>query len=203
MYIVQPRNYSPLGPIRSWIVTADKLKPFWEKLRAAAIESRGNHPQTYVGPWCRDCLAKHACPALAGAADAAMDLAAQAVPMELPADALGVMLRMRERSLALLEASVTGLREQASAIIKGNGHVPGYEIERGTAREQWKVPPEEVFALGTLMGVDLRQQRAITPAQARKLVDASLVDGYAMRPPGALKLQQVNNTLTRKVFGNT
>lgn len=66
----------------------------------------------------------------------------------------------------------------------------GWMLEQGFGREAWTVTPEEVFALGDMMGVDLRKKpEAITPAQARKLgLDEDVSKAYSKRPPGEVKL---------------
>lgn len=200
--IVQPRSFHFMGPIRTWETTADKLVPFFEKLRLAAVSALGNHPQTRVGPWCYDCLGKAGCPALHEAADGAMDSAGAAFSENLPPDALGIQLRMMERAYKLLEARMTGLQEQALATIKKGVAVPGYQVERGNTREQWTQTPEEIIAYGKMMGFDLQQQKPITPKQAIKAgMDEALVKPFTSQPPGPLKLQPTNTTLARKVFG--
>jgi hypothetical protein len=201
--IVQPRSYHPIGPIRFWKLTgAELLGQYFVALKDAALSAMGNNPSAVVGPWCYDCEARGGCSALQRAGDNAMDFAMSATLQDLPPEALGVELRMSERALTLLESRVAGLQAQATALIQSGQFVPGYEIQRANTREIWMKPPAEIFALGDLMGVNLRKDSApITPSQARKAgIDEAIVAGYSGRPPGKPQLTPTNTAVTRRVF---
>lgn len=201
--IVQPRNFHPVGPVRRWKATGEEVFQLALKLQKSAHSARGNDPTAHVGPWCQDCQARRGCPALQQAAYGAMDIAGSSSNIDLSPSDLGIELRFIHRAKALLDARATGLEEQATALIKGGKQVPGYELERTNAREQWTVTPSEVYALGSILGVDLRQDRAITPRQAIKAgLSEDLVKGFSVTPPGSLKLKKETTTLARKVFGN-
>jgi hypothetical protein len=79
----------------------------------------------------------------------------------------------------------------------------GWAITHGKARERWAKPPAEVFALGDMMGVELRKpSEAITPNQARDLgLDAAVIAAYAERPTGAAKLTPRDASTAARVFG--
>ncbi len=202
MSIVQPRNFHQLGPVRRWTETADKLAPWWVRMREAAAKATGPNPMAKVGDNCGDCVARFECEALAKAADWAMDFTGTATPVEMPPEAWGVHLRMLEKAQKILDARVTGAQGVVEGLIRQQKNVPGYELTRTTAREVWTKDAKEVFTLGDIAGHDLRKPPApITPAQARKLgIPPELVAGYSTRPAGALKLGPVSTTLARKVF---
>lgn len=202
MTVVQPRNYSPVGPIRRWTVNAAELRRYEHQLSVAAAEAMGPNPRTVPGPQCQHCNGRFGCDALHAAADRAADLAGTAVPLDLPPDALATELKITTRAFDLLEARKTGLEAMGTAMIKAGKKVPGFGLEQTTGKETWTATPEEVFAIGDAMGIDLRRAAPITPNQARKAgLDESLVKSYVHRPPGALKLKPVDETQARKVFG--
>lgn len=201
--VVQPRNYHPAGPVRSWKVDAVRMAQAFARLTDAANEATAD-PKTRVGVECRDCSARHVCATLHNAADGVADLAGGPVAMELPPDALGVELRYLKRAEAMLSARITGLEAQAMSVIRDGKSVPFFTLASGGAREKWTVPVTEIIAMGELMGVKLaKPDTSLTPAQARNAgLDAAVVKAYSERPPGALKLIPADTMQARKVFGN-
>lgn len=200
--IIQPRNYHPSGPVRKWETTADKLHTFFTQLETFAEEATGPNPRAMVGPECRDCKGRHACQALHDAADSVADTVGGIVALELPPEALGYELRTLERADDLLTARLTGLRAYAESLIRAGKNVPFYQLTPATGREIWTKTTDEVLQLGDLMGVDLKKPTAaITPAQARKAgLTKEVVAGFAARPPGGVKLTQIDLKEARKVF---
>ena len=216
MIVVQPRSYHPDGPIRSWRVNAPDLDELINDLRRAAIiaKSEIDHGaeltdgvSLHVNPECPDCKGRHRCPASLRAAESAMDQAVSAVGQDIPADAIGLQLRMMERAAALLDAKITGLRAEVEAKLRAGKSVPFYQLVPAQTREAWTVEPDVVFILSDALGIELRRpQEPITPTQARKAfakagVSADMLTGFSARPPGGVKLEQVDNTQARKVFG--
>lgn len=202
MSVIQPRNYHPSGPIRSWTVTATELHPFFTQLEEAAVEACGPNATTRVGPACDHCKGRHACEALHAAADTVADIAGGAASMELSPQALGVELRMLQRASVLLTARLTGLEAEAMAMLKAGKSVPFFAIASSQSREGWTKTPDEILTLGTLMGVDLAKPAApITPGQARKAgLPDDVVASYATRPPGSFKLVPFNTINTKRIF---
>jgi hypothetical protein len=202
MTIVQPRSYRADGPIRTWSATAADLRPYFNILTARAHDAMKPETPTTVGPACKHCRGRHACPALQRAALSAVDVAGASVPVELPPAALGHELRTMHRAADLLKARITGLEEQALNTLRAGTPVPHFAVEQSKGREAWTKPIDEVIALGQLMGVDIAKPGALTPVQARKAgLDPALVASYAAVPHGAMKLVPASTTQSRKVFG--
>lgn len=199
--IVQPRNYALPGPIREWVVTADKLAPMWDRLGQAYGLAFSANPICHPGPWCQDCRGRHACDTLSVAASAAMDFASVVTPVDMNETALGTELTMIHRAQQLLEARATGLEEQALALLRHGKRVPGYILGQGQAREKWTPELETVFATGDALGIELRKPTAITPSQARKAgIPKEVVDALSDRPAGAVKLEQVTDDKLKRIF---
>lgn len=206
--IAQPRNYHSLGPLREWQTDGRKLlDEYRPALNAAANRATAPDPGYQTGEYCRDCSARHACPALQQVAAYAIDVAKRAEPpVDLTPHALGLELRHLDDAAARIKARKTGLEEQALGMIRRGDRVPFFKAQHATGRERWTVPAAEAFALGDIMGVDVRKpQEPVTPNQARKAfdkagVDASVIKAYAETPRGALRLEKVDDNDAKLAF---
>lgn len=203
--IVQPRAYHAHGPIRSWSFKGSDLRPRLVEAIEAANAALGPGPVTRVGPECRDCRARHACPSLQRAAMDACDIAGLAQPLELPPAALGVELRMLKRAASLLSARISGLEEQVLGTIRRGKLVPGWGVGHGEGRLKWTVPDEHVIAMGKMLGIDVaKPPAAITPLQAiDKGLTEVLVNGISQRLPGAATLVEDDGSAARRVFSRS
>lgn len=182
--IVQPRCYGR-KPVRTWRVPASELRAYWNQAQAACDEA-GLQPRTIVGPSCKHCTARHACDALQRAGLSAIDVAGQAEPLDLPTPAAAAELRRLRYAVDLMSARASGLEQQLMSVARQGEAVPGFHIEHSDGREQWRVPAEQVIALGEMYGKDLRKRAVLTPAQARKA--GVLTDGLTERKTGAAQL---------------
>lgn len=202
MRIVQPRPYHPDGSIREWSVPAVDLRPFANRLHMAAANALGGDPTLRSGDHCKYCRARHDCPAGAKAALAAMDYAGEARISELPLEALGLEIMMLQRGYKAIESRLTGLEAQAISLLKSGKNIQGWGLEPGKGRKAWCKPPGEVFALGDLLGVDLRRpEEPCTPTQAiNKGMDKKLIGAYSHTPTTGLKLVRDDGSKAREVF---
>lgn len=198
--IVQPRNYHRDGPIRTWRVPAVELRGYWNRMTAACDEALGPNPSTRVGPECKHCTARHACPTLQAAALDAVDSAGTAVALDLPTDAAAHELWRLEWAASQLDARITGLQQQLLDALKRGQHVPHYHAEHGAGREVWSKPAPEVLTLGQLYCIDLsKPPEPITPRQARER--GVNVSGFTTRGTGEAKLVADSPFQAMKVFG--
>jgi len=202
MHIVQPRPFHLLGPHRTWRVKAADLRNRFGQLADAANKALAPNPQTASGKHCIYCSARHACPTLQKSCMAGIDYVGVALPEMLSAEALAIELRVIQRIKNLLTYRETGLTAQAEALIKSGGLVPGWTLQPGQGRANWTCTAAEIFALGDLMGMDLRAEpSAITPAQAKKKgLSAELLATYSKAGDTAMKLVQTTDSLASRVF---
>ncbi len=206
--IAQPRNYHVSGPIREWRTDGGKLlDEYVPQLFEAAKAAMAPDAPTRSNDHCRDCSAVHACETAQRAGALSLDVAGRVTPVDLPPHAVGLELRLIDDAMRRLKARKTGLEEMALGLIRGGTSVPFFTTEYTTGRENWTVPAAEVIALGEIMGVAglQKEPEAITPNQARIAfkkagIDGTVIDAYADRPRGALRLARVDDNAAKLAF---
>lgn len=202
MTIVQPRCYVGGSPVRSWKVRAVDLRGYFNAARMFEAKAMDDNATLTVSPECRDCSARHACPALQRASYADMNITTEAVPFDLPPEALGTELRYIQSAIDTLTARATSLEEQALSMIRNGALIPHFVAQHGTGRERWIKPEPEVIAMGELMGVKLGVTKLVTPKQAIKAgMPEEVVKSFTEIPRGELKLVSDDGTKARKIFG--
>lgn len=202
MRVVQPRNYHPDGPVRSWLVPFKDLTPYFAKLRAQGALALLPDPACRVGSHCENCKARHACPTLQGGSYMGVELAGQAIPFDLEPRAKGRELARLTTAADMLKARISGLEADVLYLAKTGTNVPGWMAKQGTGREKWARPVEEIVALGDMMGVSVAKPGAMTPKQAIAAgLDAAVVRQYTETPPGEIKLVRDDGSKSRATFG--
>lgn len=193
--IVQPRGFHPGGPVRTWTKPLHELMHYVAQARAAAHEALSDIARLRRGPECKNCPARHVCHELQNHGYAAADYSRRNQPNELNPDALGIELALIDDTIASLEARRTGLFAQAEAAVRGGATVSGYGMVSGRSNLAWNDPDAALAAFPQLA----KTAEPITPTQARdrKLLDPSMVEALATRPPAPMVLKRLN---TKRVF---
>ena len=201
MTIVQPRCYTPEGPVRSWTISANQMREYVTLLQEAEALAQSSLAYQLPNSTCNHCSGRHACQTLQQSALTAIDVTMDNSPWELSPNSTGNELRYLKRAADLLDARITGLSEQAKSMITRGEFVPGFKLESGSGREKWSKSIDEIMTLGELFDLDLtKPTEPITPSQARKLgIDEKVIEGYTQRTPGALKLVEAKDS--KKIFG--
>jgi len=200
--ICQPRAFHPKGPERVWQIKAVDLRPYFNILHNAAHAALGDNPQLKTGEHCVYCSARHACPALQRSTKAILDFVLQAVPEEMTPEAVASEYEILKHAADLVKYRLTGIEAQAVGLIKSGRYVPGYVLEPGRGKTVWSKSLKEIYNLGTLEGIELRKEGAITPLQAiDKGMSTESVKACSETETGALKLTPVTETLAYKAFG--
>lgn len=194
MRVVQPRAWHRQGRVRSWRVKASDLRGYFNRLHHAA---HGTGLQT--GSHCLHCRARAECPTLRRATLGALDFLGEAVPEQLPADAVGRELTLLNLLESMVKARLSGLESSVEARLRKGEAIEGWALENTYGRQKWSQSAEDVFLMGDLLGVDLRKPpEPITPTQARKKgVDASVISAYSETPRTGAKLVPAENLLSR------
>lgn len=214
--VVQPRSYSPEGPVRSWTYGPkefnDLVAHLHKRAHAAVSLSGVPHPNApaTTGPECGDCRARHECTAFQQVAARIVD--AENVRTErfnLPPAQLGAELSYLDEAIDRLKARRDGLAIQGEDHVRNGRAVQGYGMENGKSIERWRetATVDEVALVGNVFGVELRAEaKLLTPTQARaeikrRALPPELLDAYAVRPSGAMKFTRNSTIRARKAFG--
>lgn len=201
--VVQPRNYDRSGPVRRWSVVASDLRAHFNRLRNAAEAAMRPSPESKVGEHCEYCPGRHACNTLQRAAYAAAHKASETLPVNLPAAALGLELRMLERAADVLKSRISGLQSEAEARIRRGERVPGYALADTYGREKWR-DEKAVASIAQALNVNIMKPALLTPKQAIKAgLNADVVKAYVETPKSGVKLVVDDGTRAAKVFGKT
>jgi len=200
MHVVQPRNFHGSGRVRTVTVNASDLRADINLLATQATRATQPNPPGQTGPQCLGCSARHACPLAQQAGYAAIEYAGSAVPLDLDPVSLGHELTALDRAEQQIRARRSGLAAAAESMLAAGQTVSGWALEQSTGRLTWSRPIADVLAIGDAMGVDLRKLDTVTPTQAKKLLPPELIDLYATRTAGAVKLVPSLTTAATAAF---
>jgi hypothetical protein len=199
--IVQPRYYHYGGPVRRWSALLSDFRPDFNDMRNSYAEATGDNPRLISGSHCYHCTGRHACPAFNRSARAALDYVDR-YEMELLDDAsLGLELAIIEEGFERISRRYDALKADAEARMQQGRAIPGWGNTPTYGRRKWSCAKDEVFLLGDMMGVELRKpHEPITPTQALKLIDESVIKQYSETPKTGVKLVRVENSLAMRAF---
>jgi hypothetical protein len=139
--------------------------------------------------------------ALQSAAATVATVASQNQPLELTPQAVGSELRFLLKGQKELDARITSLKEQATALIASGKQIPYFALEQGRGRDKWTVPTAELKVLGELFDCEIVKEELITPKQAiEKGIPEDIVKEYYETPRGSLKITEVTDKQMRKLF---
>lgn len=200
--IIQPRAFHRDGVIREWIAKAIDLRSYTNILYNKAHEALGPNPLILSGSHCKHCSARHACPAALQAGIKLYEVAKQAIPVELPYDAMGVQYAIVKRAIQQLQSLETGMKAQLESYIKSGKKIPGWTLASGQGREMWTKPPSEVALLGKIYEKDLNKEtEVVTPKQARaKGIPDEVLSQYCETKRTALMLVEETGNKAKKLF---
>lgn len=202
MRVIQPRAFHRDGPIREWEIIGSDLRGYFNQLRINAKVALSDKAETHSGVQCRYCSARHACKTALDAGLELYEVANRTTPINLSPEELGIQFGIVQRARKQMEYLESGLQEEILGRIRAGVSVPGWFAETGRGRERWKVPNEEIRALGDLLGFELGINGAITPYQARKLgIDTSVLSVYVETPQRGIKLVADDGSQARRIFG--
>lgn len=201
MHIIQPRAFHRNGTCRVWTIARSEATSFFEQLRSATIEALRPDAKCFTGSHCEYCPGRYRCDALLKCGYSIIERSGESLPLDIAADTMGMILTQVRDSIERLNAIQSGLEQQVMSALRSGARVPGWHIETGSGRERWRVPYEEVVALGDAMGVELRKPGLITPKQSIKAgLSRELVDSFTETPAGKTKIERDDGRLSQ-VFG--
>ncbi len=203
MRVIQPRAFHRDGPVRNWQVRASDLRGYFNRLEMGAEDATSLTPTATPHPdACKNCKGRHACEALQRSAYASAERGQHYAALDLPPHALGLELKALKKAQALLDARVSGLETEVTAKLKQGIPIPFWSLESTPGRLNWVKPASEVAAVGQMLGITLtKEPDVITPTQAKAAgVPESIINLYATRPSGAVKLTFDNGSKAHLTF---
>lgn len=203
--VVQPRAYHRMGPVRRHVMLAKDCAPYIEALRMAAHIAMGEHAKAVAGEQCDNCNGRASCNVALRAGARAIEISGEPDIHDLPIAALDYEMQRLEDAAAMIKARLTGLQAQATQLIRRGQVLPHYALESGVGRLKWLDEDAEAAALATgdLMGVDLRKPvKSITPTQAMQKLPKELLEQYAQRQRGEMKLVRFDSNAAVKAFSH-
>lgn len=199
MTIVQPRYYSA-SPVRTWRILAADLRAYVNIMAYQSLKALLSDAECVSGAHCKNCTARRACPAARQSSYQAMQVSTEAVPINLPASAVGLELDYINRAIKALEYQETALMEYADALVLRGEVVPGYARIPVSGKRKWALDDATMIMIGNATGQDLRSTKTISPSQAAKLgVDESFIKAQTITP-SSMKLKRLSNNSIKKVF---
>lgn len=211
-HIVQPRCYHNRPDSMTWETTGKEQRKMWDQMRASAEEAIRHElaARPEMGPHCRDCEGRRACPTFRRNAGANIDWVSRAWPNQMPLEAAGIELSYAQAALDQLSAYVEGLKQQVEFELSRGGFSPHWAIQSTPGRgREWSMPAAELFAMGDALGIDLRKPaEPVTPSQAasnrefkKKGFDSELIAEYSTPKQGSVALKPKTDSLASRVFG--
>jgi hypothetical protein len=201
-HISQPRAPHREGPHRVWETLGTNLRGYVNRLRYAAEKIMLGDTTATPGKHCLNCPGRVQCPAAQQWANAATLFATAAQFTDLTPEQLGRELIALSIAEEAIEARRSGLFAQAESLVASGTPVYGWQMQEGVSRLSWTKPATEVYALGDMMGVDLRVTKPCTPTQAINAgIDGTVINAYADRST-TRKLERVNLDKLREIFNN-
>lgn len=199
--IVQPRAFHRDGVIRIWRTTLNELYPFFATLSENARIAMSDLAETRSGLHCRYCSARAYCQAALTAGLQMFEAVDKPLVSDPTPAQLGGLLALVQRARKQLEYLESGYEEEIKSLIRSGKAVPGWSVATGYGHRQWKADPADVYALGELMGVDLREVKPVTPSQAEKLgMNKEIIAAYTETPQRGTKLKYDDGSKAKQIF---
>lgn len=198
--IVQPRRWHVQGPVRTYIATWPELAPIVETMRQKLALALLPDAPLVPGKHCEWCPGRARCNALRQTVldEFVCD------PHDLPFDAAERELQFLQSRLETLEAYISGLAAQVEHGLRNGENSERFEMARTTGRRVWKSAEDEQAArnIAKLMGVNIEKTpELITPTQAMEKMPPEIVNMFAHREPGAVKLIPLDHAKWVARFG--
>lgn len=200
--IAQPRNFDREGPFRVWEVNASELRPYWNRLTAAA-ESASNPTRVATpGEHCLHCPGRLHCPTLQRSAYRVLKVVGDGTPFDLPVDVAARELTQLTEARVMLDARISGLTAELGAAYDRGERGFGYVLDQSPGRQYWTADAEHVIGLGQLYGLDLKKPvEVITPVQAIETgLPKTVVGQYSRRALTEPKLVKTEKSFAHRAF---
>ena len=146
--------------IKRWVTTPERVAMFKYALLEAVKQSEKPDAKLSAGEHCRWCAAKPMCPKMTGAADRALAVKMDALPLPMISKYLA--------NAELLEQWITDLRGLAMQAMESGREVPGYKLVAKRATRSWMDESKAAIMLREADIEPFKTPEVISPAQAEK-----------------------------------
>lgn len=202
-HVIQPRAFSPSGPIRTWKTTTGVLRTYWNILHNSAHEVFSENRICRSGPQCARCAINHDCSTALAAGVQLYEIAMQPTRADMTPEQLGVMFSIIKRAHKQLETLKTAYTAQVKMALKDKKSVPGWMLEQNMSNRQWTADVPAVKAMGESVGIQLVEEKLITPAEAeRRGFDKNLVNMCTKKVPSGYSVKQDDLVTIKEIFSN-
>lgn len=165
--IVQPRLFTGGDQIQTWEIDYNELDRQITALNDLAILTQAPDAPTVAGEiQCRYCPAIHCCPASRAAGLSLLDVAEQGAPEFVDNFQLRAEQVQLKRAVELGKMRIEAIENQLIDSLRKGSLVKGIAIGAGQGNRKWTVTPEQLAIAGKMHGVNLLEQKPITPAAA-------------------------------------
>lgn len=189
LVIVQPRCPHPMGPVRRWTTTPERIKRFEEDLKLAYKASKKEDAPFSPGTeTCRWCNVKAICPALReqnySFAKKHFDVIEDAEfkevlpkPAEMTVEEIAKVLKASD----LLKEWSSSVVAYAKTAMERGAKIPGYKLVEKRGNRKWTDEKKVVEEYGDILGDEIFTKKLKTPAQLEKLIGKKEVEDYTSR----------------------
>lgn len=219
--IVQPRAYHKDGPVRRYTVSAtylraqvneafNKAHKAYKPLEAMPL---GPMPGATTGPHCIHCPARGVCETYQQSTGKVVEYTGRMGRVAMEPGDIGVELGILQYAAQFLRGRISALEAQAEGYLRAGKRVPGFCMEQEGGGYRWNdsVTVQELDAMASTCNLTLRnnitdphsrKSPVVTPTQAIKAgIDEAVIQQYASRTSGSLKLARESTTESRRAFG--
>lgn len=202
MRVCQPRAPHIDGPIREWRIKAAELRPYIDRLVRQAHAACDPEPLLVTGEHCKNCDGLIICPAATRSALNAVDVSMKYTDIELLN--IGRHWQLLKRAKETICNQFDALETFALQSIKNGVIIPELDIQPCKGNTSWRNDNNIVFAMGDLMGIDLRQlKKPCTPLQAiNKGIPKEIVKIFSKHTSGKLKLVKHDSRKAMEIMKN-
>lgn len=191
--VVQPRDYSRDGDVRTWETNWTELQPIVDWLSEQAHATMGPNPMCTSGPQCWDCPGRGACKSAQQSAMMGVEFTYGSTPHDLSVEALGAEAARLYDAEQRMEARKTGLYMQIENLLSRGISVPFHEMRESRTRRY--IPAEnleKLKALAPLFNTTAVEEKPRSMAALDASFPKELIAMYSRRPKGTLKVGRIN-----------
>jgi len=204
--IVQPRAYHPHGRIRTWHThrLGDDYQSVVSEIKDTIVRCQSPNPSAVAGSWCEYCPGCKNCATFDAAVNESLDVVSRTgVNDEYSPEDLAVYYRSIEDAEQMISFKKKVLESLIEQSILNGSQVPGYQTQPTYSRSQWSKDISELKALGRVFGVEMTDEVAITPAQAKKRgLSSDVVKKLTYSAQTGTKIKRVDARLAAQLFSS-